>query len=51
MNFGHVTTVLLWTDRMGASSKCTIVRAMSRPVNALEALSGRNRTQNHTISS
>jgi len=30
---------------MSVPSKCTTVRAMGRPANALEAFSGRNKTQ------
>jgi hypothetical protein len=43
---------LLWRDRMGVPSKCTIVRTMGRSARAPEVLSGRNRAQNpkpHTV--
>ena len=42
---------ILWRVRMGVPSQCTIVRAIGRSAGALEVLSRRNRTQNHTTNS
>jgi hypothetical protein len=36
---------VLWRDRMGVPSRCTIVRATGRPAYAQQVLSGRDKTQ------